>query len=323
MSSQIFPRTRLIGTIATATAGALLVGGACTSLPHAAAPIKSLQTQLVANDKISNSFSISFGADRATMAARYRTVIQQIRERVRSQKMLTYTTRDGRSVTVRESLYDSVLPEASSSTQDYFAVHLQDRDGTSQVSLVLDTGNLYVVGFWDHATSTYYRMGAGPTNPVGARTVSDDWLTSGHYAYLTGNQAGNFNRRDQAININSIRTAIATLRNPHSFRPQDAQAITLLITAFSEAARFDYVSDSIARTIENGASWNLGNVGVSFTNNWSSLSGYLRSRLRDGEPVHYWIDSRLLTSLQDIVRHLAVAYMASNWRYSASPKDEL
>ncbi|MFI1031357.1 ribosome-inactivating family protein [Streptomyces sp. NPDC020951] len=309
MRTHVFSRKGLVGTTAVALAGALLVGGAYTGTPHqAVAPATTIHTQPVAFNTITNSISLNLDASGPTAVSRYNAAINAIRNRVRDSRIVN-NYRHG-------TLYDSIIEEAPSNVDDYFAVHLQDANGAPQVSLIMNAANLYVVGFWNHADNTYYRMGLGPNNPTTAATVSNDWLTSGHYTYLTGPQAGNFNRQTQVIGLSNIRNAIRGLRTPESTRAEDARSITMLITAFAEAARFDYISARVAQAIEHGTGWSLGTTGVAYTNSWSSLSGYVRSRLQDRQPVNYWVDQTHLTTLQQIAQQLAVALMSATWTYS-------
>ncbi|MPY55910.1 hypothetical protein [Streptomyces spongiae] len=69
--------------------------------------------------------------------------------------------------------------------------------------------------------------------------------------------------------------------------------------------------------MEGTGGYQLGSQGVALTNNWATMSNYLRSRLQDGRAVDYWLGGRHYTTLQSIASSLAVAYMAVWWQYKA------
>ncbi|WP_216590019.1 ribosome-inactivating family protein [Streptomyces brasiliscabiei] len=323
------PFRRLAASVALPTllAGAVLAGGVAAPSHSAGKPV-TIQAQNVGKEQVTNDTSgpidLTITDSGPSTQRAYNAVINQIRQRVADTR--TYRGQDGRTYS-RSHLVNGVIAERpSNATADYFAVHLQARPGTSQISLVLNASNLYVVGFYDHGSRIYYRLGdSGPVNPIGSgvRQTNSAYINSGHYQDLTrmaNEQRGVFDRADQAIGLTSIRQAIDTLRDSHTSRAQDAGALTLLITSFAEAARFDYISYRIQQAIGGGWTWNLGETGVALTNSWSSLSSYLRSRADDGASFVFHIGrTMVLYTVADIARQLAVAYMASTWNYS-TPK---
>ncbi|MET7481152.1 ribosome-inactivating family protein [Streptomyces sp. NPDC005648] len=313
-------------TVAAAVASAVLIGGASLAEHQPRTPV-TIGTQNVNSTHVSNDtrgpISLTLTDSGPNSQRAYNNVIDRIRQRVADSG--TYTGADGRTYS-RSTLTNGVVAERPSNSSDYFAVHLQDRPGTPQLDLVMNASNLYVVGFYDHDSHVYYRMGAGPENPIGPEArPNDSWIRSGHYTDLSrlanqGQRGPAFSRPDQTISLRDIRGSIEALRDDSSDVATDARAITRLITAFAEAARFDYISYRIQQAIGGSYSWNLGTVGTSFTNNWAALSNYLRDRLRDhaaNVPFHV-AQGFILYTVADVARQLGVAYMDVNYRYGGS-----
>ncbi len=176
----------------------------------------------------------------------YNSVISQIRERVSN-----------------GTLREGILRQRPADVNDYFAVNFQAGVGTPQASLVFNTANLYVVGYFNHATNTYVRMGAGPANPVNAAHVRSDFLRQGDYGYLE--RVGGFDRSDQRLGIGTFFSAMSVLRaarplgSVHATQTaEQASASTTMIQMFAEGARFDFISANIGSNALAGTTFTVG-----------------------------------------------------------------
>nr|WP_223189282.1 ribosome-inactivating family protein [Streptomyces sp. TRM68416] len=172
--------------------------------------------------------------------------------------------------------------------------------GTPQVSLVSNTANLYVVGYFTHATNTYGHMGAGPANPVNAAHVRNDFLRQGD-GYLE--RVGGFDRSDRRLGTGTFFSAMSVLRaarplgSVHATQAaEQASAITAMIRMFAEGAG----STSSPRA----------SVPMLWPERPSpSLSRYVRDRINDSRTFNFVVGSTLaLRTMQAAANRLAVDY---------------
>ncbi|MFC8520175.1 ribosome-inactivating family protein [Streptomyces sp. NPDC057257] len=313
MSSHIIRRLGVSMAVPAALVGAVYLAG-----PETAAPARLGSVQLAASNTISDNITANFNSSSATSwTSTYNSVISQIRSRVSN-----------------GSLREGILRERASNVDDYFAVHFQAGTGTSQVSIVFNAANLYVVGYYNHATNTYVRLGSGPTNPVGAATVRSDFLRQGDYSYLE--RTGGFDRSNQSLGLGAFYSAMSALRDSHALgsvqatqTANQAQAITTMIQMFAEGARFDFISSNIASHTLDGTAFTAGTgiqvrgdggnpnelgftasvSAVDWETVWAQLSRYVRDRLNDGAAFSFRVGASLvLTTMQAAANQLAVDY---------------
>lgn len=212
---------------------------------------------------------------------------------------------------------------------DFFAVPLQTGDDNVQV--VFNARDLYVVGFLNTGTNTYYRMGAGPANPFpGAALATPNPLAEGGYDYLQ--RVGGFDRSTQQINIFALENATVTLGGPNRQDPSRvARAITLIISMFAEGTRFEQIGQGIFNDLLAEESFVMGILlpapgtvgetnptlvnddddpvvsGTELTNNWGTLSRNLLESLQTGVVVTMTIGLAVFTTLEAYVNTLDVA----------------
>ncbi|MGQ4390153.1 ribosome-inactivating family protein [Streptomyces sp. SAS_270] len=321
MSTHILRWLGVSLAVPTALAGAVYL-----TTPDTASVTHSLpHVQLAAANGLSDNITANFNSgNRFTWYNTYNSVISQIRARV-----------------TNGTLRDGILRERPSTAHDYFAVHFQAGVGTPQVSLVFDAANLYVMGYYNHATNTYVRMGNGPDaanptpqNPVNARTVRNNFLSQGDYGYLE--RTGHFDRAEQTLGMGSFFSAMSALRDgrtlgsvPATQTAQQAQAITTMIQMFAEGARFDFISSNIGSHTRDERTFTAGTFvqvrgdggnanelaptdpvrAVDWENVWSQLSRYVRARLNDRGAFHFAVGGALiLTTMQAAANQLAVDY---------------
>lgn len=314
MSNHVLRRLGVSLAVPAALAGAVYLTGPDTgSASHSLTNV-----QLAASDSLSGNINANFNTgSRYNWANTYNSVISQIRARVSN-----------------GSVRDGILRQRPANVPDYFAVHFQSGVHTPQLSLVFNAANLYVVGYYNHATNTYVRMGAGPANPVGAAHVRNDFLRQGDYGYLE--RVGHFDRADQTLGMGALSAALSTLSNGRPLgsvaatqTAEQARAITTMIQMFAEGARFDFISSNIAQWTRDDRTYTAGSFvqvrgdggtavelaptspvnAIDFENVWAQLSRYVRDRINDGRTFRFAVGGSLvLLNLQAAANQLAVDY---------------
>ncbi|MCZ0997529.1 hypothetical protein O1M63_04295 [Streptomyces mirabilis] len=314
MNSHVLRRLGVSLAVPAALAGAIYLTG-----PNPAATTHDLvHVQLAAADRTTDNITANFNSgSRFTWVNTYNSVISQIRARV-----------------TNGSVRDGILRQRPANVNDYFAVHLQAGVGTPQLSLVFNAANLYVVGYYNHATNTYVRMGAGPDNPLNAAHVRSDFLRQGDYGYLE--RVGHFDRSDQNLGMGAFFSALSALRNgrplgsvPATQTTEQARAITTMIQMFAEGARFDFISSNIGSHAREERSFTAGTYvqvrgdggnanelartsavnAVDWENVWAQLSRYIRERMNDGRAFSFAVGGHLiLWNMQAAANQLAVDY---------------
>ncbi|QOV33182.1 hypothetical protein IM697_23310 [Streptomyces ferrugineus] len=314
MRNHVLRRLGVSMAVPAALAGAVYLAG-----PNTTSASDSLShVQLAAADRITSNITANFNSgSRFTWANTYNSVISQIRARV-----------------TNGSLRDGILRQRPANVNDYFAVHFQAGAGNPQLSLVFNAANLYVVGYYNHATNTYVRMGAGPANPVNAAHVRSDFLRQGDYGYLE--RTGHFDRSNQILGMGAFFSAMSTLANGRPLgsvaatqTAAQANAITTMIQMFAEGARFDFISSNISQYTRDDRTFTAGTYvpvrpdggnanelartavvnSVDWENVWAQLSRYVRDRLHDGRAFSFAVGSHLiLRNMQAAANQLAVDY---------------
>ncbi|WP_217545386.1 ribosome-inactivating family protein [Streptomyces sp. GbtcB6] len=301
---------RRLGTTAllpALLAGAVLLADADADGAPAPRSTALGDIRTVASDKVSDGTSHDLSAsDPEDFKRAYDGVVEQIRRRTGSSR-----------------LYNNIVLTAAGN--DYFDITLANRAG-DQVSLVFNARNLYVEGYRNLGENRYYRFG-GPANPYPGtvrndRVVERNWLN-----YADMQRAASVNDRGVLeINQGAIRNAISSLGNATAATEQvQARSMLILVQAFAEAARFDYISYNLGQALGQGRSWRSGQQsevssngsnsggsmitvsGLDFENDWSALSQAAERSTRNGTAPNVRVGSGSLTTMSAIDAQLALA----------------
>ncbi|MFE0256849.1 ribosome-inactivating family protein [Streptomyces sp. NPDC059010] len=301
-----FPAIRNLSTTAVASAAlvAVTVAGVSglTSGNHPS-PLGS-QVQLVGEhvptDGMSYDMNVGVHKD---FAKRYDAIINDIRGRLRG-----------------THLYGNII--LTRPVNDYFPVTLAM--GGSQVTLVINARDLYVVGWRNDATNTYWRLNAGPSAYGGAHPRSIDWVN-----YNDMERAAGVSRDSLGISMGAIQGAISDLGSHNSTTAgrNEARSLLILTQAIAEGARFDFISYRLGQAIRGGYRWFPGTssrissngssgsgidvTGIDFENNWDGLSRAAQNATRNGTHPNYPIGDGHLWTLAAIDAQLAVAHHLS------------
>ncbi|MEU9960563.1 ribosome-inactivating family protein [Streptomyces sp. NPDC050982] len=300
MTIRIFSHKALRTTAVSAAVGsALLIAVAGTNGQTATHSTALGQTQLVSSTTPTDGMSYDMSTtDWGQFADRYSAVINDIRNRLRT-----------------TPLYGNM--RLSQRTNDYFPVTLAM--GRSQITLVINARNLYVVGWRNEGTNTYYRLNEGPGTFGTARTVNLPWLNYNDMEAAAGTSRANLN-----ISMGTLQGSISTLGSLNNISNSDRARSLLIVTqAIAEGARFDFISYRIDGVMRRGNSWNpsvsstvssngassstINVTGLDLENNWARLSDSVVAALNDGRPPHVRIGSGYLDTLSAIDAQVAIA----------------
>ncbi|MFI7018696.1 ribosome-inactivating family protein [Streptomyces sp. NPDC050164] len=299
---QVLRRLRTSAVVPAALVGALAVTG-MSGLTETHHTSLGQEAQLV-SDSIptdGKSYDLTTGVH-SDLARRYDALINDIRGRVGGTR-----------------LYGNII--LARNQDDYFPVTLAM--GRSQVTLVFNARNLYIVGWRNHETNTYYRLGHGPATIAGARVRHLNWL---NYNNMEG-AAGNISRGSLGISLGTIQGSISDLGGQHytAAGRDQARALLILTQAFAEGARADFISYRVSQAIRGGHSYYPGEsstissngsnsggsmidvTGLDFENDWSDLSRAAQNALHNHAAPRFRIGSGYLTTLSAIDAQLAVA----------------
>lgn len=300
MTMQIFSRKALRTAAVSAAAGsALLVAVAGTSGQTATHSTALGQTQLVNATQPTDGMSYDMSpTDWGQFADRYSAVINDIRGRLRT-----------------TPLYGNM--RLSQRTNDFFPVTLAM--GRSQITLVINARNLYVVGWRNDGTNTYYRLNEGPGTYGSARTVNLPWLNYNDMESAAGTSRANLN-----ISMGTLQGSLSTLGSLNNVSNSDRARSLLIVTqAIAEGARFDFISYRVDNAMRHGSNWNpsfsttvssngassstIDVTGLDLENNWARLSDAAIAAVNDGRPPHVRIGSGYLDTLSAIDAQVAIA----------------
>ncbi|MDX2757219.1 ribosome-inactivating family protein [Streptomyces europaeiscabiei] len=300
-------RAHLIRRIATtavlpaALAGAVLVsgtgGGLTTGAQH-----QSLdgQTQLVDSILPTDGMSyhlrdISGGA----VAETYNSIINDIRGRVRGAR-----------------LYNNII--LTQGANDFFDVTLAVGNGENSITLIFNARNLYVVGWRNNRTGVYYRMD-GPSRLPGqiGDTQHRNWLN-----YSDMERAGEIDRGNMGITMGAVQGAVSDMATTTNSRTQ-ARALLILVQAFAEGARYDFISYRVSQAIRNNGVFHTGSsstvsgngsgqdlyevTGLELENNWQTLSDAVTNATHNHTNPNVRIGDARFTTLQAIDAQMAFA----------------
>ncbi|MEU2772013.1 ribosome-inactivating family protein [Streptomyces sp. NPDC007162] len=209
------------------------------------------------------------------------------------------------------SIYQSI--RVTRTSDDYFPLTLQV--GGSRVTLIFNARNLYVTGWYNEVTHQYVRLGAGPATMPGQNgaTQNRNWLN-----YTQMESAAGADRGSLGITMGAIQGAITDLSRGN-WRDQ-ARALLVLVQAFAEGARFDFISYRIGHAMRsngifyagsssavNGGSGALSLTSLDLENNWGGLSQAAENATQNHYPLNYQIGSGSFTTMQALDEQLALA----------------
>ncbi|MFF7259592.1 ribosome-inactivating family protein [Streptomyces sp. NPDC008159] len=299
-------RARLIRRISTsalipaALAGAVLVAGTGGDLTTGAQHQSlggnvQLANALVPTDGFSYDLT---GLGGGGAADRYNGIINDIRGRLRGTR-----------------LYNNIV--LTQGGNDFFDVTLAV--GQSNITLVFNARNLYVTGWRNNRTGVYYRMGEGPLTLPGQNgaTQNRNWLNYGDME-----RAGQIDRGSMGITMGSIQGAVSDLSNTNNSRDQ-ARALLILVQAFAEGARFDFISYRVGQAMRNSGIFHAGSSsavsgngsgqdefqvsGLQLENNWENLSTTARNSTQNHTNPNFAIGTGRFTTMAAIDAQMAVA----------------
>jgi len=297
-----FHAIRKLSTTAVASAALVAVAvtgvSGLTSASHSSA--LGSQVKLVAEKVPTDgmSYDMTVGVHR-DFANRYDAIINDIRGRLRG-----------------THLYGNII--LTRPVDDYFPVTLAM--GNSQVTLVINARNLYVVGWRNDSTDTYWRLNTGPQTYAGARTRSLNWVN-----YNDMERAAGVSRDSLGISMGTLQGAISDLGSPNSTAAgrHEARSLLILTQALAEGARFDFISYRISQAIRGSHSWYPGTssrvssngssgagidvTGIEFENNWDGISRAAQNATQNHTAPNYRIGDGHLWTLAAIDAQLAVA----------------
>ncbi|MCL6735017.1 ribosome-inactivating family protein [Streptomyces neyagawaensis] len=209
------------------------------------------------------------------------------------------------------SIYQNI--RVTRTKDDYFPLTLSV--GQSRITLIFNARNLYVTGWYNEQTHQYVRLGDGPGGMPGqnGRTDERNWLN-----YSRMEAAAGVDRGSLGITMGAIQGAISDLARGNS-RDQ-ARALLVLVQAFAEGARFDFISYRIGHAMRNSGIFYAGSssfinggsgaielTSMDLENNWGGLSDAAENSTQNHVPLNYHIGSGSFTSMQALDEQLALA----------------
>ncbi|MFC8363327.1 ribosome-inactivating family protein [Streptomyces griseorubiginosus] len=296
--AHLFRRISTSAVLPAALASAVLVAGMGGNLTTGAQ-----HTTLGANVRLANAlvptdgFSYDLtGLAGSNAANTYNQVIRDIRGRLRSGNQYGSIARTERG-------------------NDFFDVTFAV--GQNSITLVFNARNLYVKGWRNNRTGQYVRLGDdAPQNLPGQNgaTQNRNWLN-----YTDLERAGQVDRSTQGITMGSIQSAVSDLSGSN-WRDQ-ARALLVLVQAFAEGARYDFISYRIQQAMRNSGIWYSGTWdtvtsngvdtfhvnGLALENNWESLSNAVQNYTDRHTPVNFAIGDGRFTTIGAIDAQLAVS----------------
>ncbi|MFF7052177.1 ribosome-inactivating family protein [Streptomyces griseorubiginosus] len=189
--------------------------------------------------------------------------------------------------------------------------------GQNSVTLVFNARNLYVTGWRNNRTGRYIRLGEGPTSLPGQNgpTENRNWLNYGDME-----QAGQIDRSTQGITMASIQGAVSDVANGN-WR-DSARGLLVLVQAFAEGARYDFISYRVQQAMRNSGIFYSGSSdavssngrgdefhvsGLALENNWEALSNAVQSYTNRGTPINFAIGDGRFTTISALDAQMAVS----------------
>jgi len=209
------------------------------------------------------------------------------------------------------SIYQSI--RVTRTSDDYFPLTLQV--GQRSITLIFNARNMYVTGWINEVTGQYIRLGEGPNTLTWQRgaTENRNWLN-----YSDMERAGQIDRGGQGITMGAIQGAITDVANGN-WR-DSARGLLVLVQAFAEGARYDFISYRIGQAMRNSGIFYAGSsslinggsgaiqlTSLDLENNWGPLSRAAENSTQNHVPLDYQIGSGRFTSMQALDEQLALA----------------
>ncbi|MFF7950246.1 ribosome-inactivating family protein [Streptomyces griseorubiginosus] len=295
--AHLFRRISTSAVLPAALASAVLVAGMGGNLTTGAQHTTLGTHVRLANAVVpTDGFSYDLNGLAGSNAANtYNQVISDIRGRLRSGNQWGSIARTERS-------------------NDFFDVTFAV--GQNSVTLIFNARNLYVTGWRNNRTGAYVRLGEGPNNLPGQNGATDNrnWLN-----YTDMERAGQVDRSTQGITMGSIQSAVSDLSGTN-WRDQ-ARALLVLVQAFAEGARYDFISYRIQRAMRNSdifysGTWDAVSSNgwgdefhvsaVQLENNWEALSNAVQNYTQNHTAINFAIGDGRFTTISAIDAQLAV-----------------
>ncbi|MCX5206138.1 ribosome-inactivating family protein [Streptomyces sp. NBC_00237] len=203
----------------------------------------------------------------------------------------------------------------------YVEVALIDHTETNshRLSLIVEASNLYVVGYFTPQGRYMFRdLDSAPVRAAYNAVFPGNRLEPRHFQSLPfGENYNSFSRDEWRMNDSflGLRGDINHLANMPERAPGQntppalaaGRALTSVVAAVSEAARFRWIHNRIGNTIrtgydmdENGRQDTLGRFGLELETRWSRLSAILSANLRNRPAEPVTIDGRVYRNSTDI-----------------------
>ncbi|MFH9015372.1 ribosome-inactivating family protein [Streptomyces sp. NPDC017943] len=206
-------------------------------------------------------------------------------------------------------------------TGSYVEIALIDHTeaNSHRLSLILEASNLYVVGYFTpQGRYMFYGLDSAPVRTAYNAVFPRNRLEQGHFQSLPFRENYNsFSREEWRMNdsFTGLRGDIDHLANMPARAPGQntppataaGRALTSVVAAVSEAARFRWIQNRIGNTIrvgydhdENGRQDTLGRFGAELELSWRRLSAMLSANLRNRAAAPITIDDRVYRNSTDI-----------------------
>lgn len=225
---------------------------------------------LLSASVFATNFSIDF-----TSSKSYVDTLNHIRDQI-ADPIQHLSMRTARQTT-------SVLMLRSPPTDQFLRISLDgididQRPGQhSNIQLILNSSNLYIMGWVNVRTNTFYRFEdfASFSLPNVTRTVS----LAQDSSYTTLQRVGNTNRLNMVINRLSLTAAYHDLNNFDAFslNQETARSLLRIITVTAEALRFRSIQRGFRPFLDiiSPAAYIFGPEEVELTLNWARVSNTL------------------------------------------------
>ncbi|MFF4362856.1 ribosome-inactivating family protein [Streptomyces sp. NPDC001351] len=136
---------------------------------------------------------------------------------------------------------------------DYFPLTL--RLGQTAITLIFNGRNGYVTGWFNEQTRQYVRLDTGPVAYEGQAGQNRNWFN-----YNDMERAAGVDRGTVGITMGAIQGSISDLARGNS--QDQARALLVLVQAFSEGARFDFISYRISQAMRYHSTFYAGSPSV-------------------------------------------------------------
>ncbi|WP_206508057.1 ribosome-inactivating family protein [Streptomyces chrestomyceticus] len=236
------------------------------------------------------------------------------------------TAYDNMLVELRRTVSHAIRPNfphsaTTSRTDAFVEVALIDRSEANQhrLSVIINPHNLYVMGYFTPQGRYVFRdQDPEPIRAAYNAVFRNNQLASRDFQSLPfGQNYNDFSNETWRMNdsFTSLRSDIDHLVHLPAAPPRQntppalaaGRALTQVVAAVSEAARFMWIQNRIGNTIRNGHDWDgyawqttLGRFGAELETSWSALSRMLANYLAGRTITPVEIDGRVYRHGSDI-----------------------